>query len=444
MNHGVPTNKKIWQITYPIALTLVAQSIINVTDTAFLGRVGEVELGASALAGIFYIAVFMLGYGFSTGTQIMIARRNGEKEYSMVGKIFDQSSYFFIALALFVFILIYFLGTPMLELIVSSKNILAASEIYLTIRVFGVLFAFGNLAFRSLLVGITQTKALGYSAFVMAATNVVLDYIFIFGHYGMPAMGIGGAALASVFSELAALLFFIIYTFIKLDRNQYPIFKFPAIDFKIIGKTLELSIYVMAQYFLSILTWFTFFAFIEQMGERSLAISNIVRSIYMLLMIPVMALSTAANTLVSNAIGAGFKENVIKIINKMVLWGVLIAFPIIATMLLMPEIMVKIYTNSGELIQETIPSIYTISGAVLLFAIGFIVFSGVSGTANTKTALFIEILTLAIYISYVYYVTQIKQYPVHIAWTSEYVYMTFLALFSYIYLWNGRWKKKVI
>lgn len=444
MKSGIPSNRKIWQITYPIVLTLVAQNIINVTDTAFLGRVGEVELGASALAGIFYIAIFMLGYGFSTGTQIMISRRNGEKEYTQVGKIFDQSSYFFVALALLVFSIVYFFGAPMLALIVSSKNILAASEIYLTIRVFGVVFAFGNLAFRSLLVGITQTKALGYSAGVMAITNVVLDYIFIFGHFGFSAMGIGGAALASVFSELAALLFFIVYTFINLDRNQYHIFKFPAIDFKMIGKTLELSIYVMAQYFLSILTWFTFFAFIEQMGERSLAISNIVRSIYMVLMIPVMALSTATNTLVSNAIGAGFKDDVLKIINKLVLWGVIIALPIIASMLLMPEIMVKIYTNSEELIQQTIPSIYTISGAVLLFAVGFIVFSGVSGTANTKTALFIEILTLIIYINYVYWVTQIKQYPVHIAWTSEYVYMVFLALFSYIYLRNGKWKMKEI
>jgi len=444
MSTGIPTNKKIWQITYPIVLTLVAQNIVNVTDTAFLGRVGEVELGASALAGIFYMAIFMLGYGFSTGTQIMIGRRNGEKEYTQVGQIFDQSIYFFVALAAIVFCIIYIYGTPMLQLIVSSENILAASEVYLSTRVFGVLFAFGNLGFRALLVGITQTKALGYSAFVMATTNVLLDYIFIFGHFGIPAMGIGGAALASVFAEFSALAFFIIYSMVKLDRKQYPIFKFPYINFKIIGKTLELSVYVMAQYFISLLTWFTFFAFIEKMGERPLAISNIVRSIYTVLMIPVMALSTATNTLVSNAIGAGFKEDVIKIINKLVLWGLIVALPILATMLLIPETMVSIYTDSEELIQQTIPSIYTISGAVVLFAIGFIAFSGVSGTANTKTGLFIEIITLAIYISYVYWATQIKQFPVHIAWTSEYVYMTFLGLFSYVYLVSGRWKKKEI
>jgi putative MATE family efflux protein len=444
MSSGVPSNNKIWDITYPIVLTLIAQNIINVTDTAFLGRVGEVELGASALAGIFYIAVFMLGYGFSTGTQIMIGRRNGEKAYDKVGSIFDQSNYFFISLAVLVFCLIYFLGSPFLQLFVSSENILFASEIYLKTRVFGVLFAFGNLAFRALLVGITQTKALGYGAFIMAVTNVFLDYAFIFGNFGLPAMGIQGAALASVFAELSALIFFIIYTKIKIDQKQFPIFQFPKVNFKIIGKTLELSVYVMGQYFISILTWFTFFAFIEQMGERPLAISNIVRSIYMVLMIPVVALSTAANTLVSNAIGAGFKDDVMKIINKIVVWGVIVAVPVIATMLLIPEKMVRIYTDMPDLVTETVPSVYAISLAVALFAVAFISFSGVSGTANTKTGLLIEICALAFYIVFVYWATRIKEFPVHIVWLSEYVYIFFLALFSYAYLYSGRWRKKEI
>ena len=58
------TNKEIWNVSYPIFLGLLAQNIINVTDTAFLGRVGEVELGASAMGGLFYICVFTIAFGF--------------------------------------------------------------------------------------------------------------------------------------------------------------------------------------------------------------------------------------------------------------------------------------------------------------------------------------------------------------------------------------------
>ena len=75
------TNKEIWNVSYPIFLGLLAQNIINVTDTAFLGRVGEVELGASAMGGLFYICVFTIAFGFSVGSQILIARRNGELRY---------------------------------------------------------------------------------------------------------------------------------------------------------------------------------------------------------------------------------------------------------------------------------------------------------------------------------------------------------------------------
>lgn len=57
----------------------------------FLGHVGEVELGASALAGIYYLAVYMLGFGFSIGLQVMIARRNGEQHYKETGRTFSGS-----------------------------------------------------------------------------------------------------------------------------------------------------------------------------------------------------------------------------------------------------------------------------------------------------------------------------------------------------------------
>ena len=88
------TNKEIWNVSYPIFLGLLAQNIINVTDTAFLGRVGEVELGASAMGGLFYICVFTIAFGFSVGSQILIARRNGEGRYKDVGPVMIQGHIF--------------------------------------------------------------------------------------------------------------------------------------------------------------------------------------------------------------------------------------------------------------------------------------------------------------------------------------------------------------
>lgn len=89
------TYKEIWLIAYPILISLIMEQLIGMTDTAFLGRVGEIELGASAIAGVYYLAIFMMAFGFSIGAQILIARRNGEQQYRTIGPIFYQGVYFF-------------------------------------------------------------------------------------------------------------------------------------------------------------------------------------------------------------------------------------------------------------------------------------------------------------------------------------------------------------
>ena len=76
------------------------EHLIGLTDTAFLGRVGEIQLGASALGGVYYISIFMLGFGFGIGAQIIMARRNGEKRYSDIGVILSQGILFLLFLVL--------------------------------------------------------------------------------------------------------------------------------------------------------------------------------------------------------------------------------------------------------------------------------------------------------------------------------------------------------
>lgn len=95
------TYKNIWLINFPVMMSILIEQLINITDAIFLGHVGEIELGASALAGIWYLAIYMLGFGFSLGLQVVIARRNGEQHYSETGKTFFQGLFFLSGLAVF-------------------------------------------------------------------------------------------------------------------------------------------------------------------------------------------------------------------------------------------------------------------------------------------------------------------------------------------------------
>lgn len=202
------TNRQILKIAGPILVSVLMEHLIGMTDTAFLGRVGEVELGASALAGVYYLAIFMLGFGFSTGVQIMIGRRNGEGNYTAIGELFNQGFVFQFLLATFIFFATRFGSPLLLRHLIDSPQVYEATLEYMNRRIFGLFFSFTALMFRAFYVGIADTRTLTANSLVMVGTNVVLNYILIFGKLGFPALGIAGAAIASVLAEVTSLLFF--------------------------------------------------------------------------------------------------------------------------------------------------------------------------------------------------------------------------------------------
>ena len=444
MPSNTPSTQKIWNISWPIMISLVAQNIVNVTDTAFLGHVGAVELGASAIGGLFYVTLFMVAYGFTTGVQILIARRNGEKDFPAIGSIFDNSFYFLGVSTLIITLLIVLFGDKLLKPFIASPNIFAASTIYLKYRIFGLFFASAALLFRSFYTGIAFTKYISISAGIMAVLNVILDYGMIFGKLGFPEMGIAGAGLASAISEACALAFFFAITARKAHLAKFKLFSFVKPDLKIIRTTLDLSLYIMIQFVLSHAVWFGFFLLIEKMGETSLAVSNIIRSIYMLLMIPAWAMSSATSSIVSNAIGEGFPKLVIPIVKKVLFlsMGIMLMVAILAAFV--PGLMISIYTSDATLLSSSVASYYIILGAVFLFSATIVLFNGVLGTGNTRTGLVIELVTLSMYLVLAWLLAVKLRQPIEVVWLCEYMYSIVLGTLSWIYLKKGKWEGRVI
>lgn len=90
-------------MSYPLMISLIIEHMIGLTDAVFLGRVGDVALGACALGGVYYMAMFMLAFGFGFGAQIIIARRNGERRYNRIAPTMVQGCYFMLVLAVALF-----------------------------------------------------------------------------------------------------------------------------------------------------------------------------------------------------------------------------------------------------------------------------------------------------------------------------------------------------
>lgn len=438
------TNKEIWRVTYPIFLGLLAQNVINVTDTAFLGRVGEVALGAAAMGGLLYICVYTIAFGFSVGSQILIARRNGEGNYRAVGPIMWQGTAFSFGMAVCLLILMYFSAAPLIRLLITSDSIYGATYEFFTWRIWGFLFAFVNVMFRGLYIGITRTKVLTMNAVVMALVNVLLDYALVFGELGLPEMGIRGAALASVIAEASSLLFFLLYTYYKVDLKKYGLNRFGQFDLSMVLRILRISCFTMVQYFLAMAIWFVFFMALERLGQRQLAVANIVRSVYVVLLIPVQALSTTANTLVSNLIGAGGSSGVVTLLHKISRMSFLIMVVCVGLCVAFPGSILSVYTNEEALLVESVSALYVVCGAMLIASLANVYFNGISGTGNTQAALVLEVFVQVFYALYIIVVGMVIQAPVDVCFTTEVIYYVLMLGSSLIYLKKAKWQNKKI
>ena len=438
------TYRQIWKIAYPIILGSIVQNVISVTDTAFLGHVGEIALGAAALGGVFYLTLIMLGLGFSIGTQIIVARRFGERRYGEIGEIIEHSHYFLIFLALVIFIPISSQLDGIFSSLLESEEIREASVDYLGVRIFGLFFAFLNFGFRAFYIGIGKTKVITWTTVFMALINVFFDYALIFGHFGFPEMGIRGAALASVIAESAALVFFIFHTRKWGHPGFFGLFQFKRFRLDSLKRILKVSFPMMGQNLVSFTGWFFFFLFVEKMGERPLAVSNIIRSIYVIMLIPIMGFASATNTLVSQAMGREEQYNVFPIVGKVLRICILSMGIMVMVILIMPSQVLSIYTNNRELIQAALPVVYVISVSSFTIGAGFVVFSGVSGTGSTQISFIIEAITILLYIGVTYFLTRIPGAEIQYVWLVEIFYGLSITFASLFYLKFGKWQHRIV
>jgi putative MATE family efflux protein len=420
------------------------EQLIGMTDTAFLGRVGEVELGASAIAIVYYMVLFMAGFGFSIGAQIIIGRRNGEGNFRDTGKVFWNGLYFLMGIGTLLIIASELLSPFLMKYMVSSEALYDAALDYVRWRLPGMMFAFCTAMYRAFYVGTTQTKTLTANSVVMVLSNIIFNWILIFGHCGFPALGITGAAIGSSLAELVSLIFFVLYTRIKCDRTRYGLERPASFDWKEIRSMLPICSWTMIQHVVSIFTWLIFFLYIEHLGERPLAISNIVRGVSGLLWMILAAFSSTCSTLVSNIIGAGREDKVMSLIKRILKLSYAVVLGCAMLFCLFPKAIISIYTDIPDLIPATIPSMIVMCSSYVFTVGAMIFFQAVSGTGSTKAAFRLELTALVIYAIYCTVTAGILKLDVAICWSAEHVYALALLIICYAYLRGNRWRNRKI
>ena len=399
----------------------------------------EVALGAAGNAGILYYVFVLVGMGFTVGTQIIIGRRNGEKKYGKIGTLVNHTAGFILLYAALVFLFLKFSISHFLPAIVESNNIADSISIYLKERSWGVFFTLGNLVFVSFFVGITKTKILGIITPIVAILNVFLDYSLIYGHYGFPRLEIEGAAFASNISEGIGFAAMFIYALTYKDKARFNLFVYAKIQFKVIQKIFVTAGPIMLQNFVTLGSWFVFFVLIESLGERELAISHIVRNIYMIAMIPIFGFGDATSTMVSNLMGEGGQKKIKSLVKKIMILGMISNAIVYPFLMFIPEKILYWYTNNDVLMMQAIPIVKLIAHTTFIFTAGVVFFRAIVGIGRTVASLYIELGSIFSYLLYVYMVTKIYPSSLVTVWSSEFIYFGFLTIISLLYLRLADW-----
>ncbi|WP_279121866.1 MATE family efflux transporter, partial [Bacteroides acidifaciens] len=359
--------------------------------------------------------------------QVVIARRNGEQQYSETGKTFFQGFSFLLSLAVALCLLSQILSPVLLKHLIASDAVYNAVIRYLDGRIWGLFFSFPFLALRSFLVGITQTKALNMAAFTAVLVNIPMNWILIFGF----GMGISGAAIASSLAELCSLIVLTAYVFRHINRHLYGLHW--SMDMTVLKEILSISVWSMLQFFMSVAIWFLFFLAIERLGEMELAVSNIVRSVSALFSVIVNALSGVTSSLVSNLIGAGEKKNVFPLCRRVIRLGYAAGVPLIALALLFHQPIIGAYTDNPTIVQ-----VAWLPFAVMLlnyfFALpGYVYLNAVTGTGATRTVFIFQVTTTIAYLSCLWGLSR-WSVPLAAYWSVEYLYAILLGIQAIIYL----------
>jgi Na+-driven multidrug efflux pump len=150
---------------------------------------------------------------------------------------------------------------------------------YLHYRLLGAVFLLLNMVYRGFFSGVGSTKQVMTSAIIVTVTNILLDYMLIFGHAGLPQMGIAGAAIASTIATGIGTTYFVIISLLGRYRKSFSPYCHLLLAIPWFAPIFRLSLPVIAQRFIANGSFFVFFSIVSRIGTLELAASNVIRSI---------------------------------------------------------------------------------------------------------------------------------------------------------------------
>lgn len=383
------TKKLLLEMSLPIMVSMLIQALYNIVDSYFVSQINENAFTAVSMA--FPIQNIMLGIGVGTGVGIkaLLSRSLGEKNYKKLNLAAENALILCFFHGFILFLVGLFVPKIYYESQARSFEIINYGIGYTKIVTMASLGMFFQLSYERILQSTGKTKLSMYAQLIGAVINIILDPILIFGLFGFPALGVNGAAIATVIGQIigAALGYL-------LNKKLNPEIQIRGlhIDFKIINEIYKVGIPSVILITITSLVVYFLNIILGRFSPTAVAALGAYFKIQSFIFMPVFGLNNGMVPIIAYNYGARKKDRVLETIDFSIKIGFLVAIIGLIIFQLFPVMLLKIFNASDQLIKIGVPAIKIISLSFVFVSYNFVINAVFQSLGNGLLALVSSLL----------------------------------------------------
>ena len=386
----MPVGKLLITMSLPMMISMVVQALYNIVDSVFVSRVSEDALTAVSMAFPLQSLCIALGAGMGVGVNALLSKSLGAKDNDMVNKSALNGLFMTFVSYLVLLVIGIFAVKPFYMIQTDSADIIQYGTDYLSVICcfsFGMFFQF---TFERLLQSTGRTFQTMITQTVGAVTNIILDPIFIFGYFGVPAFGIKGAAIATVIGQIIAAVLALIMN-IKVNTDIDFSLKGFKPDIKIIGMIYKVGLPSIIMQSIGSVMVFCLNKILIVFSSTAVAVFGVYFKLQSFVFMPVFGLNNGLIPIMAYNYGAKKKDRMIKTIKC----GLLIAFSIMSVGMvvfeLFPDAILALFEASDNMLAMGKVALRTIAIHFPIAAICIVLGSAFQALGNAVYSMFVSI-----------------------------------------------------
>lgn len=443
-NSQVSTNHggylQVWKLSYPVIITMFAQTLSGLFGTMMVGRINTAQLGAAGLGSMIGWAFLSFFNGIISTASTFVAQDYGANEYKNISKTVWH--YIYIAIASYIIIIVLgFTSQFLLRLIGSSAEVELHSSMYLKIQLLFGIGVFVSFAFIGFFRGIGDTKTPMYISLIANAFCVLLSYLLIFGKFRFPRLEVEGMAVATGISSIFGTIIYILVYSSKKNNALYQTRKIHKVDFSYIKRIIRIGLPAGIQFFLDTASFSIFISLVAHMGNVQLAATNAVMTFLNASFMPLFGISVSSTTLVGQFIGAKKPELARKSGFTAIKIGGAVGALMAIIFLAFPRQLISLISKDPEVIDLGGKLLMMLSITRITEGIGICSSGGLRGAGDTRFPMLVG-LTYAwtVFTPLAYLLGYVFDKGAIGAWIATTLYILLYGLTVFIRFLSGKWQ----